>query len=180
MKAETRQLFLSGLIILAVIAISVLMIIFQEKVKALEGWGYIGLFLVGFFASAAMFAPVPGLVVLAASARVLNPFLAGMVFAVAASLGELSGYLVGSSGRGIVNRTKWHTRVEGWMRKYGGFTIVILGFIPNVLIDVAGLVAGALKMPWYHFLFFVFLGKVPKSLLITYGVGWFMQLFGVT
>ncbi len=179
MKPETKQLLISGLVILVVILISVVMIVFQDRVKALQGWGYVGLFMVGFFASAAMFAPVPGLVVLAASAKVMDPFLAGMVFAVAASFGELSGYLVGVSGHSVVEKTKWHERVERWMKKYGGFTIAILGFIPNVLIDVAGLVAGALKMPWYHFLFFVFLGKVPKCLLITYGVGFFLQIFGV-
>ena len=55
------------------------------------------------------------------------------------------------------------------MKKYGGITILVLGFIPNVLIDVAGMVAGALKMPWYTFLFWCFLGKLPKCFLIAYG-----------
>ena len=40
---------------------------------------------------------------------------------------------------------------------------------PKVLIDVAGMVAGVMKMPWYQFLFWCFLGKVPKCLLIAYG-----------
>jgi membrane protein DedA with SNARE-associated domain len=57
------------------------------------------------------------------------------------------------------------------MAKYGPVTLVVLGFIPNILIDVAGLVAGAAKMPWYKFLFYCWLGKVPKCLLITYGFG---------
>ena len=173
---ETKQILLSSMIIVGVIIISVTMLVFKDLVKALEGWGYVGLFLVAFFASAAMFAPVPGLIVLAASAKVMDTLASAMVFATWASLGELSGYLVGMAGRGVVNKSKWHVRMEYYMRKYGGITIAVFGFIPNVLIDVAGMVAGALKMPWYHFLFWVFVGKVPKCLLITYGVAWFLQV----
>ncbi len=179
MKLETKQKLLSGLIIIGVIAISTSMFIFKDQIKALESWGYVGLFLVALLASAAMFAPVPGLIVLAASTRVMDPLASAMVFAVGASLGELSGYLVGSTGRGVVNKSKWHTRMEGYMKKYGGLTIAVLGFVPNFLIDIAGMVAGALKMPWYHFLFWVFVGKVPKCLLITFGVTWFLQLYGL-
>jgi membrane protein YqaA with SNARE-associated domain len=176
----TKQKLLSSMIIVGVIIISVTMFVFKDQVKALESWGYVGLFLVAFFASAAMFAPVPGLIVLAASAKVMDPLASAMVFAVGASFGELSGYLVGMAGRGVVNKSKWHVRMEYYMQKYGGITIAVLGFIPNVLIDVAGMVAGALKMPWYHFLFWVFVGKVPKCLLITYGVAWFLQVNGLS
>ena len=179
MSAAARQKALTVLIILGVLVISVGMFAFKDQVKLMGHWGYVGLFLVAFFASAAMFAPVPGLLVLAASAKVMDPLAAGMVFAVGAALGELSGYLVGMTGRGVVEKSKWHIRMEYYMNKYGGITIAVLGFIPNVLIDVAGMVAGALKMPWYHFLFWVFVGKVPKCLLITYGVAWFLQVYGL-
>lgn len=179
MKPETKQKLISGLIIIGVIAISVAMFVFRHEIKALEGWGYVGLFLVALLASAAMFAPVPGLLVLAASAKVMDPLASAMVFAVGASLGELSGYLVGMTGRGVVNKSKWHIRMEYYMNKYGGLTIAVLGFIPNFLIDIAGMVAGALKMPWYHFLFWVFVGKVPKCLLITFGAAWFLKLYGL-
>jgi membrane protein DedA with SNARE-associated domain len=176
---QKRQQILTILIILGVTGISLVMLLFQDQVKQLGEWGYVGLFLVAFFASAAMFAPVPGLIFLAASAKVMDPLAAGLIFAVGASLGELSGYLVGSRGQGVIQKTKWHERMERWMLKYGGIVIVILGFIPNVLIDVAGMVAGALKMPWYRFLFWVFLGKVPKCLLITFGVPVILKWFGV-
>lgn len=176
---KVRQRLLSISIILVVVVLSVLMLLFQDQIKVLEGWGYVGLFLVAFFASAAMFAPVPGLIFLGASAKMLDPFAAGMIFAVGAALGELSGYLVGITGRGVVEKTKWHKRMERWIIRYGGFVIVLLGFIPNPLIDIAGMVAGALKMPWYQFLLWVLIGKIPKALLITYGVSFALKWFGV-
>lgn len=171
MKPETRSRLIGAAIIIAVIALSIVIYIERDWIRSLGGWGYPGIFLVGLIASAAMFAPLPGLVVLAASAASLEPFLAGMLFATGAAIGELSGYLAGFGSQRVIQRNDWYDRIERWMAKYGPVTLVVLGFIPNVLIDVAGLVAGAAKMPWYKFLFYCWLGKVPKCLLITYGFG---------
>ncbi len=157
------------IVVLAVIALSVLIFVERDWIRSLGVLGYPGIFLVGLITSAAMFAPMPGLLVLGAASAVLNPFWAALLFAMGAAIGELSGYFAGAAGRGVVKRSKWYDRMEGWMKKYGGVTILVLGFVPNVLIDVAGMVAGALKMPWYIFLFWCFLGKLPKCLLITYG-----------
>jgi uncharacterized membrane protein YdjX (TVP38/TMEM64 family) len=157
------------IVVVVVIALSVLIYLERDWIRNLGVLGYPGIFLVGLITSAAMFAPMPGLLVLGAASTVLNPFWGALLFAIGAAIGELSGYLAGAAGRGVVKRSKWYDRMEVWMKKYGGVTILVLGFIPNVLIDVAGMVAGALKMPWYVFLFWCFLGKLPKCLLITYG-----------
>jgi uncharacterized membrane protein YdjX (TVP38/TMEM64 family) len=167
--AGSSQILRNILIVLIVLGISVLVYLERDWIRTLGDLGYAGMFLVGLLASAAMFAPMPGLLVLAAGASILDPFFAGLLFAAGAAIGELSGYLAGMAGQGAINRSQWYDRMEYWMKKYGGVTILILGFIPNVLIDVAGMVAGALKMPWYSFLFWCFLGKVPKCLLVAYG-----------
>lgn len=157
------------LIVVLVVIFSVVIYIERDWIHGLGSLGYIGVFLAGLVASAAMFAPMPGLLVLAAAASALDPFLAAMIFAVGAAIGELSGYMVGFSGRGVVERSKWYDQMERWMKKYGGITIMVIGFIPMLFIDVGGMVAGALKMPWYTFLFWCLLGKIPKCLLVAYG-----------
>jgi membrane protein DedA with SNARE-associated domain len=86
-----------------------------------------------------------------------------------AALGELSGYLAGFSGQGVVQRVKWHAQLEDWMRRYGDITILVLSFVPNPAFDVAGITAGALKLPLYRFLFWCWLGKVIKMLVFAYG-----------
>jgi membrane protein DedA with SNARE-associated domain len=164
-----KRVIFSVLIVVAVLAMSVGIFLERDWIRHLGFLGYPGIFLVALLASAAMFAPMPGLMVLAAASTALNPFWAALLFAIGASLGELSGYIAGIAGRGVVQRSKWYDRMEWWMKKYGGFTILILGFIPNFLIDMAGMVAGALKMPWYKFALWCFLGKLPKSLLVSYG-----------
>ena len=88
------------LVMLAVIALSVLIYIERDWIRSLGVLGYPGIFLVGLIASAAMFAPMPGLLVLGAAASVLNPFWAALLFAIGAAIGELSGYFAGIAGRG--------------------------------------------------------------------------------
>lgn len=165
----STQVIRNVLIILIVVALTVLIYLERHWIRELGVLGYPGAFLVGLVSSAAMFAPVPGLLVLAAMGTAMDPFIAGMLFATGAAIGELSGYFAGWAGQGAAERVKYYDKMEWYMKKYGGVTIFILGLIPNVLIDVAGMVAGALRMPWYKFLFWCFLGKVPKCLLVAYG-----------
>ena len=54
------------------------------------------------------------------------------------------------------------------MRSYGGRTILVLAFIPNPLFDVAGMIAGILKMPLWKFLLFCWIGKTLKMFLFAY------------
>jgi uncharacterized membrane protein YdjX (TVP38/TMEM64 family) len=164
-----NQTLRNVLIILIILGLTALIYLERHWIRELGVLGYPGAFLVGVVSSAAMFAPVPGLLVLAAMGTAMDPFIVGMLFAAGASIGELSGYFAGMAGHGAVERVKFYSQMEGYMKKYGGVTIFVLGLIPNVLIDVAGMVAGALRMPWYKFLFWCFLGKVPKCLLVAYG-----------
>lgn len=54
------------------------------------------------------------------------------------------------------------------MRKYGDPTILVLAIIPNPLFDMAGMIAGVLKMPVWKFLIFCTVGKIIKMLAFAY------------
>lgn len=54
------------------------------------------------------------------------------------------------------------------MRKYGDITILVLAFIPNPLFDMAGLIAGVLKMPVWKFLAYCIVGKILKMMVFAY------------
>jgi membrane protein DedA with SNARE-associated domain len=47
--------------------------------------------------------------------------------------------------------------------------VLVLGFIPNPLFDIAGMIAGVLRMPLYKFLLFCWVGKVLKMMMFAYG-----------
>jgi membrane protein DedA with SNARE-associated domain len=58
------------------------------------------------------------------------------------------------------------------MEKYGDITILVLAFIPNPLFDLAGMVAGILKMPVGKFLLYCVIGKILKMMMFAYAGNW--------
>jgi membrane protein YqaA with SNARE-associated domain len=152
-----------------VVTLTVLLVIYRDQVQALEGYGYPGIFLVSMLANATLILPVPGVLITSAMGAVFNPFWVAMAAGSGAALGELSGYLAGFSGQAVIERTPAYERMEGWMKKYGEWVVLVMAFVPNPLFDMAGIVAGALKMPMHRFLFWCWIGKLLKMLLFAYG-----------
>jgi membrane protein YqaA with SNARE-associated domain len=161
-----------------VISLTVTLFLFQEQIKNLGAYGYPGIFFLSILANATVIIPLPGVLLTAAMAVILNPFWVAIAAGSGAALGELSGYLAGFSGQAVVERADRQERLVNWMRKYGDITIVVLAFIPNPAFDMAGITAGALKMPVLRFLLWVWIGKLAKMMLIAYGgdaiMNWFL------
>jgi membrane protein YqaA with SNARE-associated domain len=152
-----------------VIGLSLLLFMMRDRVKELEGYGYPGIFLLNLFASATLILPVPGVLVTSLMGGVFHPFWVAVAAGSGAALGELSGYLAGFGGQVVIDRTPTYVRMETWMKKYGELAIVVLAFVPNPLFDMAGMIAGALRMNIFRFLVWCWLGKVLKMLLFAYG-----------
>jgi membrane protein DedA with SNARE-associated domain len=55
------------------------------------------------------------------------------------------------------------------MERRGMWTMFILSAIPNPLVDIAGVAAGAVRMPLSHFYASVLPGKVLKNLYLATG-----------
>ena len=160
-----------------VIGISVVLFLMRHRIHHLEALGYPGIFLVSLFSSATILLPVPGVLFTSFMGAVFNPFWVAVVAGTGAALGELSGYLAGFSGQGIIERTPSYVKMENWMRKYGIWTVLLFAFIPNPLFDLAGMIAGVLKMPLWKFLLFCWVGKVAKMMLFSYGGATILNLF---
>ncbi len=155
-----------------VIGLTVALYLNRNRVQELEGLGYPGIFLISLLSNATLILPVPGLLVTSAMGAVFNPFWVAIAAGTGAAFGELSGYMAGYSGQGVVEKSKWQPKVEQWMRKYGPATVLVLAIVPNPLFDIAGLTAGMLKMPLLKFLFWCMLGKIIKMMAFAYGGGW--------
>ena len=109
----------------------------------------------------------PGLIFVFALGSSLHPLLVGLAAGVGATLGELTGYLAGYSGVGIAENSAVVARVQMWMERRGLWTIFFLSFIPNPLFDVAGILAGASRIPVWHFLGVSVVGKIMQSTAIA-------------
>ena len=156
------------LALVAVIAITVFIYNIRDQAARLAIYGYPGIFLISFLAYATVLLPAPGVAVVFAMGAIFHPVGVAIAAASGAALGESVGYLAGFSGQGVAERADIYERLTGWMQKNGPLTILLLAAIPNPFFDLAGLVAGALKMPYLRFLLWCWLGQLIKMLLFAY------------
>jgi membrane protein YqaA with SNARE-associated domain len=171
MNEKKTPTWLRILALIAVIAVIVLLLVFRSELQKLQKFGYAGVFLLSIAANATIIIPIPGVAVTTAMGAVFNPIGVAIAAGLGASLGELSGYLTGFSGQGIIERHDNYLRVLTWMREHPRwifFIILLMAFIPNPLMDVAGMVSGALKIPVWKFLLPCAIGKIMKMFLFAY------------
>ena len=168
--------FVRVLVLLAVITLTIFLILNRDRVQELEALGYPGIFLISLFSNATLNLPVPGVLFTSAMGAVFNPYWVALAAGCGAALGELTGYVAGFSGQGIIENKQWYARVTEWMKKFGGLTVLLLAFIPNPIFDIAGMVAGALRMPLWKFLLFSWVGKTGKMLVFALGGAGLLEL----
>ena len=171
----SRELYLRILVLILILGITVCIFIFRDRVANLAGYGYLGAFLISLLSSATIILPIPGIAVIFALGATYDPYLVGLAAGAGSALGELSGYMAGYSGQGVFKKSKTYLRMEHWMRRRGSVVIFVLAFVPNPIFDLAGAAAGILKYPVWKFLFFCFLGKTPRSILIAFAGAWALE-----
>jgi uncharacterized membrane protein YdjX (TVP38/TMEM64 family) len=169
MKETTKQRLISFLILIGVIGTTSLLIIYRHKIQDFGSLGYPGIFLVALFSNATVFIPLPGIMLTTAMGAVFDPFWVAIAAGLGAGLGEISGYMMGFSGRGLVQRTQVNAKVEGWIKKYGVWVIMLMAAIPNPAFDLVGFSAGVLKMPIWKFLIGACCGNIIKMMIFAYG-----------
>lgn len=154
-----------------VIALTAYLFTIRDQLQQLEGYGYIGIFLLSIVANATIIVPLPGVVLTSAMATIFNPLGVAIAAGSGAALGELTGYLAGFSGQGVVENSPRYQRILEWMKKhprYMNLAILVLATIPNPFFDLAGMASGALKIPLWRFLIWVWIGKILKMLPFAY------------
>ena len=167
---------------IGVLVIIGLAFLVKDKIE-FEKVGYAGLGLTVLVASGGLVLPVPSLATACAAGAFLNPLYVALVAGSAGAIGELTGYFLGYSGRGVLAQNRLYIRMEGWMRRGGWLVLFLVALVPNPLFDVVGIAAGALRYPVWRFLIVVWLGKLGKFLVFAYAcaysVDWLTGLFGL-
>ena len=169
------------LALLIVISISIIVLKFSNEIEKFSAFGYPGIFLVTLLSNATIFFPAPGVAVVFGMGSILNPYLVALAASLGGTIGETSGYLAGFSSQAIIDRMDIYQKVEPFVRKYGGFAVLLLAAIPNPFFDLAGIAAGGLKMPVGRFLFFCWIGQLIKMTCFAfagyYSLNWIVTFF---
>jgi membrane protein YqaA with SNARE-associated domain len=171
LNAKQRQTAARVIALLLVVAISVYIFSIRDQAEELARYGYPGIFLLSFLSNATVLLPAPGVLFVFAMGAIFNPAGVALAAGAGAALGELSGYLAGFTGQAVVEKYGASLRLRDWMERNPhliSITIVFLAFIPNPLFDLAGIIAGTLKVPVQRFLFWCWVGKTLKMLVFAY------------
>lgn len=170
--SDRRMNLLRLLTLVLFIVIMVVVFLLRDHLQDLAHYGYLGIFLITLVANATVFLPVPGIAMVFTLGAVFNPFLVALAAGLGAATGELTGYLLGFSGQGLVEEHGWYQAIQTWMTthpKLIDLGVLVLAAIPNPFFDAAGIAAGAMKIPVGRFFIFCALGSVLKMLLFAFG-----------
>ncbi len=173
-----RVLPILGLIL--VVAISVGIIFYRDRIAQLGFLSYPNIFLLSMIWNSTVLVPIPSFWIYFLLGSIFHPALVGLAGGSGAAVGELSSYLVGYSGRAILQpqRRRVYTRVENWLKKWG--LIVIFGFnlIPFFPFDIVGIAAGAARFPLWKFFLICLAGRSVSYGFIAFAgyQGWIPPL----
>ena len=161
----------SALLIIGIVLLTILIFIFRDEMQQLENFGYLGIFLISIAANATVIIPVPGLAITTTMGAVFNPVGVAVAAGLGAAIGELTGYAVGRTGSSLISNKNFYLRLLDWMRvhpKWSFTVIIVMAFVPNPLMDVTGMVCGALGIPAWKYLLGCAIGKTLKMLVFAY------------
>jgi membrane protein DedA with SNARE-associated domain len=167
---KKRITALGGLLLsLAIMAAIILVYSHNPDISnKLGDYGYPGAFIISIILNGTIIFPVSNMVVMMALGATLPlPWLVGIAGGAGAAIGEMTGYLAGRSGRGLLARSKVYNRVEGWVKKWGWLAVFIMSIVPFVF-DVVGIIAGALRMPVWRFFVACWLGRTISYVFMVY------------
>jgi membrane protein YqaA with SNARE-associated domain len=152
------------------IAISVALFANRQNAEQMAAYGYPAVFLVSLLGNATLVFPAPAMGIVALAATTLNPLWVGVVAGLGAAAGEMTGYLAGLSGQGIVENRRLFEKVQSWMEKWGAWITFGLAAVPNPVFDIGGIVAGMMRVPSWKFFLACWAGKSTRFILLGLSV----------
>jgi len=159
-----------------VIAISIGIFYFYKhytiRVEELKAYLYWAPFLISLVFNATVILPAGNIVIISALGAALpSATVVGLASGAGAAIGEITSYMAGYSGRGIVEKRKMYTRIEGWVRRWGAVVIFIFSLVPFVF-DLAGIAAGVLRFPFWKFFLLCWLGRTLLYIGVALAGAW--------
>ena len=179
-KGSAKKTYIVGIVgVVATLLMAVAVIYFWEFVRALEGYGYVGAFLISVFGGATIIVPVPMLAVVFALGGVMKyPVIVGMAAGLGETLGALTIYMTGYGG-GTPFAHSSHGRMQAvysrlmrWMEQRGSLILFVLSAVLNPFFYPAALAAGALRFGIWKYFVICWAGKTVKGLTVAYAGFW--------
>ena len=178
-EASKKKAYILGIIgVVVTLLMAVAVVYFWEDVRALEGYGYGGVFIISILGGGTILAPVPMTPVVFALGGVLRPYFVGAAAGLGEAIGGLTIYMTGYGGGAALygsrhNRIQAaYSRVLAWVERRGSLTLFVLSAVLNPFFYPAAFAAGALRFGVKKYFFICWGGKTIKGLTVAYAGYW--------
>ena len=155
--------------------IQYLEVYFNTSLQEFAPTAYAIVFGVTLLCNASILVPAPFYIsTMVAVASQWDPIIVALVASVASTLGEMTGYYAGYLGKriAITRDIAGYSRFVDWVNRYGVLAIFLFSLQPILPFDIAGLTAGASRLPLWKFLLPCWAGKFPKYIVFCYFGPW--------
>ncbi len=179
-KGSARTAYILGIVgIVVTLLMAVSVVYYWDWVQRLEGYGYVGAFVISILGGSTIIIPVPMLAIVFALGGVLKyTWLLGLVTGLGETLGALTIYMTGYGGGAALYRSR-HGRIQsaylrlmGLMERRGPLTLFILASVLNPFFYPAALAAGALRFGIKRYFLICWAGKTIKGFTVAYAGYW--------
>jgi uncharacterized membrane protein YdjX (TVP38/TMEM64 family) len=175
-KSWLRRNYRYVLLFTVVLAITIVLFLYQGEVKRFQELGYAGAFIIAIIANATVLLPMPGILIIVPIGAALNPWLVGVVAGIGATIGEMTSYVAGYSGSGLWKNNKTYQRASRWLQRWGIGMVFIFAVLPLPL-DLMGLAAGNLRFSWWKYVLGILPGKLIKYVILIYTGVWGYKIY---
>jgi membrane protein YqaA with SNARE-associated domain len=182
-KKSARWAYTLGIIgIILTILMVVAIIYFEDEVKGMQQYGYIGAFFISILGGATIIIPVPMLaVVFALGGAMEGPWQVALL-GLSAALGELVGamsiYMTGHGAGRAISKSK-HGRIQkaydrmlDLIERRGAIALFVVTSIVNPFFYPAAFACGALRFGIKKYIAIVLAGKIIKCMTVVYAGYW--------
>ncbi|MDD5288782.1 MAG: VTT domain-containing protein [Dehalococcoidales bacterium] len=172
-KSWLRRNFLSLVMSILVVGITIALFIFQDDIIKLGNYGYLGTFIISLLTNATIILPMPSILIIFPLGATFNPLYIGLAAGVGGAIGEMTAYVAGYSGSGIWHNNPNYLKIKAWLQKWGMLIVFLYSATPMPL-DLMGLAAGNLRLPAWKFFVPCLPGKIIKYIVLAYAgyFGW--------
>jgi len=179
-KGSPKTAYILGIIgVVVTLFMAIAVVYYWEWVRALEGYGYVGAFLISILGGATIIVPVPMLAVVFALGGVMKyTWLVGAAAGLGETVGALTIYMTGY-GSGAAFYNSRHGKIQAaferlmkLMEQRGSITLFLLSSVINPFFYPAALAAGALRFGIRRYFLICWGGKTIKGMTVAY-VGYY-------
>ena len=179
-KGSPKTAYILGIVgVVVTLFMAIAVVYYWEWVRALEGYGYLGAFLISILGGATIIVPVPMLAVVFALGGVMKyTWLVGAAAGLGETVGALTIYMTGY-GSGAAFYNSRHGKIQAaferlmkLMEQRGSLTLFLLSSVINPFFYPAALAAGALRFGVRRYFLICWGGKTIKGMTVAY-VGYY-------